>query len=132
MSASGGSPKERSSGDLCLRPGLRERFDREFTPSEKHFFLKKAREALDVRGYRAGDDLFFFCYFHTLRERLRSLRGSSTEGYARFLLVEGSRDLEETIRTYEERLEKDRLLQPDRMGGIFIDYLSGEHGCGRS
>jgi len=128
MSASGGSPKERSSADLCLRPGLRERFEREFTPSEKHFFLKKAREALYVRGYRAGDDLFFFCYFHTLRERLRSLRGGSTEGYARFLLVEGSRDLEETIRTYEERLERDRLPEPDQRSGTFIDCLSKEHG----
>jgi hypothetical protein len=132
MPAGSQSPKERSTGDLCLRPGLRDRFEREFTSSEKHFFLRKAREALYAKGYRAGEDLFFFCYFLTLRERLRSLRGSSNEGYARFLLVEGSRDLDEAIKTYEDRLGKDRLPGPDRMSGPFIDYLSGGHGYGSS
>ncbi len=109
-----------------MKPSLRDRFIREFTASEKRFFLRQARDALYMRGYQAGEDLFFYCYFLTLSERLRSLRGGSSEGYARFLLVEGTRDLDEAKRTYEERLEKGKLTSPDTRGGTFIDYLCEE------
>lgn len=132
MSAGACSQGDRAPAELCLRPGLKERFLREFTASERRFFLTQAREALYLRGYRSGEDLFFYCYFLTLKERLRSLRGSSAEGCARYLLVEGSRDLAETVKAYEDRLEKGTLVQPDRTSELFIDYFAGESGPGSS
>jgi hypothetical protein len=107
-----------------LRKELKEKFLQEFTPSEKLFFLKTAREAITLKGYQAGEDLFCFCYFHTLKERIRGLSPQLSEGYVRLLFVEGTKDIEKTIKMYEERLEKKKLLNPDPAGSTFIEYFS--------
>jgi len=112
------------SDNLPLRKELKEKFIQELTPSEKLFFLKKAREAITLKGYLAGEDLFYFCYFLTLKERIRSTRPQSGEGYLRLLFVEGTKDIEETIKLYEERLEKNKLPNPDPMSSKFIEYFS--------
>jgi len=93
-------------------------------PSEKLFFLKKAREAITLKGYPACEDLFNYCYFLTLKERFRSISTQGGEGYLRFLLVEGTKDVEVAIKLYEERLEKKKLLKPDTKGYKFIEYFS--------
>ena len=112
------------SDTLSLRNELKERFKREFTPSEKLFFLKIAREAIARKGYQASEDLFYYCYFLTLKERLSSISPQRGEGYARLFLVEAKKDLEEEIKVYEERLEANKLPTPDVRGFKFIEFLS--------
>jgi len=103
---------------------LKERFAKDLTPSEKLFFLKKAREAVVLKRYQAGEDLFHYCYFLTLRERLRSITPQRGEGYLRFLLVGGMKDIEDAVRLYENRLRTKRLPRPDEKAEQFIEYLS--------
>ncbi len=103
---------------------LKEKFLRELDPSEKVFFLKKTQECIIERGYLAGEDLFYYCYFLTLRERFRKISPSGGEGYMRFLLVEGTRDLEDAVRLYESRLEKSKTTKPDPVGRKYLDYFS--------
>ena len=102
---------------------LKEKFLRELDPSEKLFFLKKTRECIADRGYPAGEDLFYYCYFLTLKERFRNISPSGSEGYTRLLLVEGTRDIDEAIKLYEKRLGKSRRLKPDPTGRRYLEYF---------
>jgi len=104
---------------------LKEKFLRELEPSEKLFFLKKTRECIIDRGYQAGEDLFYYCYFLTLKERFRNINPSGGEGYTRFLLVEGTRDIDDAVKLYEKRLEKNKLSKPDPTGRRYLEYFSG-------
>jgi hypothetical protein len=108
-----------------LRKELEERFIEDLTPAERAFFLNRAREAVFSKGYRASEDLFHYCYFLTLRERLGAIRPERGEGHLRFLLVEGTKDAEEAIRLYRERLEANKSSKPDKTGEKFIEHLSG-------
>lgn len=110
--------------DLLLRKELKEKFIRDLNPSEKLFFLKKAKEAITLKGYPACEDLFHYCYFLTLKERFRSISTQGAEGYMRFLFVAGIKDVEEAISLYEERLEKKRLPVPDIEGYKFLEYFT--------
>ncbi len=103
---------------------LKEKFLSEFIPSERVFFLRKAKQVVEQRGYPAGEDLFYYCYFLTLRERMKSIVTERGEGYVRVLLVEGTKGIEETIRMYKERLEKRKTMLPDLETFRFIEYLS--------
>lgn len=108
-----------------LRKELKERFIEDLTPAEKAFFLRKAKEAIAVNRYRASEDLFHYCYFLALRERLRGLSPHRGDGHLRFLLVHGMRDIEEAIGMYRERLEADKSPEPDRAAEKkFIEYFS--------
>ncbi|MBF0505217.1 MAG: hypothetical protein HQL09_00120 [Nitrospirae bacterium] len=109
---------------LPLSKELKEKFKREFTPSEKLFFLKRAEEAIAVKGYPADEDLFHYCFFLTMKERLSGIRLQSSEGYARFFLVEAKRDTEEEINIYKERLESKKRDIPDMMGYKFIEFFA--------
>ncbi len=109
-----------------LRKELKELFQRDLTPAERLFFLNKAREAVIIKGFRASEDLFYYCYFLTLRERLRGLGPQRGEGYLRLLLAEGMKDIEDGVRSYEERLLSGRLSAPDREAERFLEYLSIE------
>ncbi|MDI6890719.1 MAG: hypothetical protein QMC83_07275 [Thermodesulfovibrionales bacterium] len=109
---------------MYVRKELKEKFIRDLNPSEKLFFLKKAREAIMLKGYPACEDLFHYCYFLTLKERFHGISPQRGEGYLRFLLVEGTKDVEEAIKLYEERLEKKKLPIPDTEGYKFIEYFS--------
>ncbi len=108
-----------------LRKELKEKFTLELTPYEKVFFLKKAKEAIEQKGYPSGEDLFWYCYFLTLRERMRGIDAHDGEGYVRFLLAQGSKDVEETVKMYEERLEKNKLPGPAPSSHKFMEYFSG-------
>jgi hypothetical protein len=110
-----------------LRKELKEKFIEEFTPAEKIFFLRKADEAITVKGHRPSEDLFHYCYFHTMKERLRGIRPHGGDGHVRFLLVEGMRDIEEALKIYTERLEKDKSPWHAKAGRQFIEYLSGHN-----
>lgn len=107
-----------------MKDVLKQKFLRELTPPERIFFLGKAKEAVGHRGYPAGEDLFYYCYFLTLRERMRSIGPGRGEGYVRVLLVEGTKEIEETIKMYEERLEKRKTIFSDPEALSFIEYLS--------
>lgn len=107
-----------------MKEVLKEKFLRELIPSERFFFLRKAKEAVVQRGYPAGEDLFYYCYLLTLRERVRGIGAGRDEGYVRVLLVEGTKEIEGAIRTYEERLEKRKSIYPDPEALRFIEYLS--------
>jgi len=106
-----------------IRKELKEKFLHELTPSERMFFLKKAREAVRLKGYPPGEDLFWYCYYLTLRERLSGL-GLQAEGYARFLFVLGVKDIEDAVRMHGGRLEKNKLSSPHPEGDKFIEYFS--------
>lgn len=107
-----------------LRKVLKEVFIREFNYTEKVSFLKRARELMVQKNYPAGEELFYYCYFITLRERLRGFRIQGNEGYTRLLLVEETTQIEEAIKLYEERLEKARTSSTDSGGAAFIEALS--------
>ncbi len=109
---------------MRMKEVLKEKFLKELTPPERVFFLRKAKEAVGQKGYPAGEDLFYYCYFLTLRERMRGIGTSQGEGYVRVLLVEGTKEIEETIKTYEKRLEKRKILPPDPEALLFIEYFS--------
>lgn len=110
--------------DLPLRKELKEKFIRDLNPSERLFFLKKAKEAIMLKGYQASEDLFHYCYCLTLKERFRSISPEHDEGMLRFLLVEGKKDVEEAIKLHEARLEETKLPLPDERGYKFIEYFS--------
>lgn len=42
----------------------------------------------------------------------------------RFLLVEGSKDVEESVKLYEKRLGKKKIPKPDTESYKFIEYFS--------
>ena len=109
---------------MIVRTELKEKFLRDLSASEKVFFLKMARKAIGQKGYRASEDLFHYCYFHTMKERIRAIVPVRDEGHLRFLLVEGMRDIEETLKIYEERLEKTKRPSPDAKSMEFIEYFS--------
>jgi hypothetical protein len=106
-----------------MKEVLKEKFLRELTPAERIFFLRKAKEAIAQKGYPAGEDLFHYCYFLTLRERMRGIGTAQGEGYVRVLLVEGTREIEEMISMYRDRLEKSKTASPDPEALRFIEYL---------
>ena len=113
-------------GHPFLRKELKEQFLRELTPYEQILFLKKANEAINSKGYPAGENLFYYCYFNTLKERMLGINTQGGDGILRLLFVEGSKEIEETIIMYEERLEEKKLSGPDIMGYKFLEYFS-EH-----
>jgi len=110
----------------ALRKELKERFLAELTPVEKAFFLRTAGFAIYESGYRATEDLFHYCWFLTLRERLREMCPDPEQGYLRFVLVEGTRQIDDAVKLYRERLESSRQFVPDMGGSAFLDYLSEE------
>ena len=110
--------------DPILRKELREKFLRDFHPSERLFFLKKAKEAIMLRGYQASEDLFHYCYYLTLGERFRGITPERDEGVLRFLLVEGKKEVEGALQLYKGRLEETRLPLPDEKGIEFLEYFS--------
>jgi hypothetical protein len=107
-----------------LRKELKEQFLRELSPWEKLFFLRKAREAIYEKCYPVGEDLFQYCWFLTLRERLRQIRPQRQAGGLRYLLAHGLKELEEEIRHYAQRLQAQRLPAPDREARGFLEHLS--------
>jgi hypothetical protein len=107
-----------------VRRELKELFLRELTPYEKIFFLRKAEEAIRQKGYSACEDLFHFCYFLTLKDRMLSISTSGNEGYVRYIHAEAGRNLEDTIRLYEDRLNEKKNNHHDDKGRAFIEYLS--------
>lgn len=106
-----------------IRKELRERFIEDLAPAERIFFLKRAGEAA-ARGYPASEDLFHYCYFLTLKERLRGFAAPGGEGCLRFLRVEGMKEIEEAIKLYLERLEARKIPGPGREAERFIEQLS--------
>ncbi len=109
---------------LLIRNELKDKFLRDLTQREQLFFLKKAREATIEKGYPVCDDLFYYCYFLTMHERLIGIDSQGAEGYMRFLLVEGRRDIDNEIRHYEEKLEQKKQPAPNAAGQRLIEYLS--------
>ena len=57
-------------------------------------------------------------------ERMRGIGTAGGTGYERVLLVQGTKEIEETIKMYEERLEKRKTLSPDPEALRYIEYLS--------
>ena len=111
--------------ELYLRKELKEKFLRDLNPSERIFFLKKAKEAILLKGYRVSEDLFFYCYYLALKERFRNVIPEREDGMLRFLLVEGKKEVEEAVQLHETRLEETKLPLPDQAGDRFIEFLAG-------
>lgn len=110
-------------GDDIRRAELRERLLRDFSPAERAFFLRKAGEAVLQKGYPAGEDLYQYCYYLTLCERMKGIDVRGGPGYMKFLYTEGLRDVENTARIYEERLELRKSPSPDPDAVALLEYL---------
>ena len=108
---------------VYLRKELKEKFLRDLNPSERHLFLKKAKEASISKGYQASEDLFHYCYYIVLKERFKGIIPERDQGMLRFLLVEGKKDIEDALALYEARLEETKLPVPDQRGPHFIEYF---------
>jgi hypothetical protein len=54
------------------------------------------------------------------------MRPERGEGYLRYVLVEGTRQTEEAIKLYRNRLEAKKRIVPDSEGSAFLDCLSSE------
>ena len=106
-----------------ISPHLKEQFLREFTHYERLYFLKKAKEALFINGYVPGQDLYYYCYFLTQKKRLESLSDPHSSGLARYLAVECCKDIEDTLKIYKARLEKDRRAASFEERKNFIKLL---------
>ncbi len=102
---------------------LKVKFLRDFLPGEQLFFLKKARECVNEKGYPVSEDLFNYCSFLTLRERLRLIGSADGDGLMRFMLVESRREIEGEVKMLEKRLEARKLAVPDEGGGLLLDYF---------
>jgi hypothetical protein len=102
---------------------MKARFLREFTPDEQVFFLKRARECVKEKGYPVSEDLFNYCWFQTLAERLRRIDPQGCEGVMRFLLVESRRDLQAEVLYYEQRIEEKKRPGTDRQVSGMVEYL---------
>jgi len=106
-----------------LSPHLKEQFLREFSPSEQFYFLKQAQDAVFIDGYVPGEDLYQYCYFLTQKKRLESMSDPRASGLARYLAVEGRKDIEETVKIYKDRLEKTKRMLSLEEREYFIRYL---------
>jgi hypothetical protein len=106
-----------------IRRECKERFLRELSASEKIFFLNTAREAINSKQYRPSEDLFHYCYFRTMRERMKAIMPSRSDGMLRILLVEGTKEIDDALKIYIDRLEETRGTSPDPAGERFIEYF---------
>lgn len=112
--------------DASLRwKELKAKFLREFLPAEQLFFLKQAREAATEKGYPVGEDLFNYCYFLTLKERMRTINPSGGEGYLRFLLVEATRDIDREVEYFVKRLEEKKQSAADAAERRLMEHFLG-------
>lgn len=110
--------------EYSLRSELKEKFLKDFIISEKIFFLKKVEESIFQKGYPACEDLYHYCYFSTLKQRLLGIRTVGSDGINKFLCVYGMKELDETIKLYEERLDRKRKTKPDTSEYKFLEYFS--------
>lgn len=110
--------------ETLLMKELKEKFIIDFNPSEKLYFLRKAKEAILLKGYQTCEDLFHYCYFLTLRERFKKVSQFIDEGFLRFLLIECNKDIDEAIKLYKERLEKSRGSKTELEEYRFLEYFS--------
>jgi hypothetical protein len=106
-----------------LSPHLKEQFLREFTPSERFYFFKKAQDAVFIDGYVPGEDLYQYCYFLTQKKRLESMSDPRANGLSRYLAVEGRKDIEEAVKIYKDRLEKNKRIVSFEEREHFIRYI---------
>ncbi len=102
---------------------LKAKFLRELLPAEQLFFLKKARECVAEKGYPVSEDLFNYCWFLTLRERLRLLGYGDGDGLMRFMLVQSRREIEGEVRALEKRLEDRKQPAADERGRMLLEFL---------
>ncbi len=110
--------------DSLLWKELKEKFIQDLNSAERYFFLKKAKEAMMVRGYPACEDLYHYCYFLTIKERIRNTNAQGGSGLLRFIIVEGTKEVEEAIKLYQDKLEKKKLNTSEIKGYNFLDFFS--------
>lgn len=107
-----------------IRQELKEKFLQELTALEKDFFLMTAREAIRVKRYLPSEDLFFYCYFMTVKERMKAISPSRGNAFAHILCVEASKDIDDVLTLYIGRLEDTKGTVPHSEGNKFIEHFS--------
>lgn len=103
---------------------LKAKFLHEFTPSEQLFFLNKARECVNRKGYPATEDLFNYCYLLTILERLRLIDYHGCEGFTRLILVESQKETRDEIKFYERQLESKKQPIPNMLSSRLLEYIA--------
>jgi hypothetical protein len=106
-----------------ISPHLKEQFLGEFSLAERIYFIKKARKAILIDHYIPGEDLYYYCYFLTQKKRIESISPAGSTGVFRYLAVEAHKDIEDTIKTYKTRLEKNKNFISYEETEQFIEYL---------
>ena len=81
----------------------KEQFLKEFNDKERKYFLELAQKEL-LQGVPPCQDLYFYCFFSTLKFRFLSQAGHD----ARFSYVYawGSKDLNDQIALYEKKISR--------------------------
>lgn len=110
--------------DSLLWKELKEKFIQDLNSTERCFFLKKAKEVMMVRGYPACEDLYHYCYFLTMKERIRNIHAQGGSGLLRFIIVEGIKEVEEAIKLYQDKLEKKKLNISEIKDYNFLEFFS--------
>jgi hypothetical protein len=103
---------------------LKAQFLREFTPSEQLFFLTRARECVNQKGYPVSEDLFSYCYLLTILERLRLIHPQGCEGFTRLMLVQSQKEAREEVKAYERRLEAKKHPTAGWSSSRLLEYLA--------
>jgi hypothetical protein len=103
---------------------LKAKFLRELSPGEQLFFLKKARECVQKKGYPVSEDLFHYCFFLTVEERLRLIDPQGCDGMMRIMLVQSRKEVQDERKVFERRLEEKKQPAADRDVTGLLDYLS--------
>jgi len=60
----------------------------------------------------------------TMKERLETITPGRADGLERILLVEGTRDIDDALKIYTDRLEESKSPAPDPSGRKFLEYFS--------
>ena len=85
-----------------------EQFITEFNDEERDFFIKLLKHCVYVKGYPKCDELYYFCYFSTMKRRLEKIGRYKyeKEGLSSYLFAFGIRDVNEMVKYYKGRLER--------------------------
>jgi hypothetical protein len=101
---------------------LKAMFFRDFLPGEQRFFLRQARECVNEKSFPISEDLFNYCCFLTLRERVRLIQPQDGEWLMRFMLVESRREIESELKALEKRLEARKRRIAAEEGRLLLEF----------
>ncbi len=87
-----------------------EQFLREFSHSEREYFLEMLKISVEEKGYPRCEELYYYLYFLTIKRRLEKLPSGLRDGLSCYLLSHGIKEVSDMVSYYREKLERRRAL----------------------